>query len=67
MNYGFHNPKRFAIVLSPFVLFVEDDIFAGQLESSWQKVILVRLLLVVLLVKSTFIFFQIFVKHIFAA
>lgn len=53
ISYGFHDPEDLAVVLRLLELFVEDDVFAGQLEGGRQEVVLVGFL-VILLVESPF-------------
>lgn len=63
----FHDPQSFAIVLGAFELLVKNDVFAGKEEGGGQEIVLIGLLFVVLLIESSFVFFQIFIEHIFSA
>jgi len=56
LKYGFHYPERFVIVLSTFVLFIEDNVFTRKLISGWQEIILIGFF-IILLIQSTLIFF----------
>jgi len=65
-GYWLHDPQGLTIILSAFELLIKDDVFARKEEGGWQEVILIGLLFVVLLIKSSFVLFEIFVEHIFA-
>lgn len=64
--YRFHYPEGFTIGLF-FELLTQDHVLARQEIGRWQKIVLARLLFVILFIESSFIFFKIFIKHVFAA
>ena len=53
-------------MLSAFKILVEDDILAGKEEGGGEEVVLVWLFFVILFIESPFVFFKIFIEHIFA-
>jgi hypothetical protein len=53
--------------LSLFELFIEDDVFAGQLEGGREKIILVGLLFIILFIECSLEFLEILVEHVLAA
>ena len=67
VTYRFHDPKCFIIILSLFELFIEDDVFAGELEGGRKKIILIRLLFIILFIERTLKFLEVLVEHVLAA
>ena len=53
-------------MLCSFEILVEDDILAGKEEGGWEEVILIWLFFIILFIESSFVFFEIFIEHIFA-
>ena len=66
MRYWLHDPEDLAVVLRLLELFVEDDVFAGQLEGGRQEVVLIGLL-VILLIESAFELLEVLVEHVLPA
>lgn len=66
-KYGLHDPESLIVILRLLELLIEDDVLAGELESGREEVVLIGLLLVILLIQSTFELLQVLVEHVLAA
>jgi len=59
-----HYPETFVIILRAFKLLEKDDVFAWEVEGGRKEVVLVTFFLVVLLIESSLVLFEVFVELI---